>query len=238
MKRSPDPPPTEAARFPHERPILLAVVFGVLVWSGVEPYHRWAWAAEVVWVAVGLPLVIATRRRFPLTPLLERLLALHAVFLAVGGHYTYTRTPPGEWLQEWLDLSRNPYDRIGHFLQGFVPAILAREVLLRRSPLGRGTWLAFLVVCVCLAFSAFFELLEWWAAVFTGAGREGALAEQGDPWDTQWDMFSCLLGAVASLVLLSRRHDRELATTTRRSDRSESHDCRTSSEPPSASRLS
>ena len=199
------------ARLPHERVLLLAVVVGFLVWSGIRPHHWGAWAAEVFWVLAGVPLLIATHRRFPLTPLLERLLALHAVFLVIGGHYTYTLTPPGEWLQEWLNLARNPYDRIGHFLQGFVPAILAREILLRRRVLPRGRWLGFLVVCVCLAFSAFFELLEWWAAVFSGAGREGALAEQGDEWDTQWDMFSCLLGTVASLLLLSRRHDRELA---------------------------
>lgn len=117
----------------------------------------------------------------------------------------------GEWMRDAFGLSRNPYDRIGHFLQGFVPAVLAREVLVRRSPLRRGGWLFFLVVCICLAFSAFFELLEWWAAVLTGAGREGALAEQGDEWDTQWDMLSCLIGALSSQALLAGRHNRELA---------------------------
>ena len=198
-------------RWRFERPILGLIVLAAFVWSGYRPHHWGAWAAEVFWVAIGLPLVVVTHKRFPLTPLVERLLTVHAVFLVVGGHYTYTLTPPGEWLQHAFDLSRNPYDRIGHLLQGFVPAILAREILLRRSPLGPGKWLAVLVVCVCLAFSAFFELLEWWAAIFTGAGREGALAEQGDVWDTQWDMLCCLIGAVASLLLLSGRHDRELA---------------------------
>lgn len=197
-------------RLPFEQPILALIVAGALLWSAWNPYHWGAWAAEVFWVVIGLPLVIATRHSFPLTPLLERLLALHAVFLVVGGHYTYTLTPPGEWLQDLFALKRNPYDRIGHLLQGFVPAILAREILLRRSPLVRGKWLSFLVICVCLAFSAFFELLEWWVAIFTGASREDALAEQGDPWDTQWDMFCCLIGAIAALVLLSPLHDQHL----------------------------
>lgn len=201
---------TNHMRLPFERLLLAAIVIVALLWSAYRPYHWGAWAAEVFWVAIGLPLVVATHRRFPLTPLLERLLTLHAVFLVIGGHYTYSLTPVGEWLQDWLALERNPYDRIGHVLQGFVPAILAREILLRQSPLVRGRWLAFLAVCVCLAFSAFFELLEWWAAIFTGAGREGALAEQGDPWDTQWDMFCCLIGATTSLLFMSRLHDRQL----------------------------
>lgn len=198
-------------QFPFERPLLALIVLAALLWSAWKPYHWGAWAAEVFWVIVGLPLVVAMQHRFPLTPLLERLLTIHAVFLVVGGHYTYSLTPAGEWVQDLFALQRNPYDRIGHLLQGFVPAILAREILLRRSPLVRGKWLSFLVICVCLAFSAFFELLEWWAAVFTGAGREGALAEQGDPWDTQWDMLCCLIGAVSSLFLLSSMHNRQLA---------------------------
>lgn len=197
-------------RLPYERPLLAGIVVATLVWSGIAPHSRAAWIAEVGWVFVGLPLVVLTGRRFPLTPLAERLLALHAVFLIVGGHYTYTLVPVGDWLRETLGLARNPYDRIGHFLQGFVPAIVAREVLLRRSPLVVGKWLFVLTTCVCLAFSAFFEMLEWWVAVFTSASREHALAEQGDEWDTQWDMFCCLFGAVTSQLMLSRRHDREL----------------------------
>jgi putative membrane protein len=203
-------------RLPYERPVLVGIVVATLAWSAVQPHHWGAWIAETFWVIAGLAIVIATHRRFPLTPLLERLLTLHAVFLAVGGHYTYTLVPAGDWLRDVLGLARNPYDRIGHFLQGFVPAILAREILLRRSALSQGGWLFFLVVCVCLAFSAFFELLEWWAALFTGAGREGALAEQGDEWDTQWDMLSCLIGAVTSQLLLSRLHDRQLTELPRK----------------------
>jgi putative membrane protein len=199
-------------RFPYERPTLLGIVLAALLWSAIRPHSWAAWAPEVAWVFVGVPVVIATHRRLPLTPLAERLLTLHAVVLIVGGHYTYSLVPLGNWLRDTFDLSRNPYDRIGHLFQGFVPAILVREILLRRSPLVRGKWLFFLTTCVCLAFSAFFEFLEWAAAVFTGAGREGALAEQGDPWDTQWDMLCCLIGALTSQTLLTRPHDRELAT--------------------------
>jgi putative membrane protein len=199
-------------RLPFERPILLGIVLAALAWSAIGPQSWGAWCAEVFWVFAGIPLLILTHRRFPLTPLAERLLTLHAVVLIVGGHYTYSLVPVGNWVRDALGLSRNPYDRLGHLFQGFVPAVLAREILLRRSPLAPGKWLFFLTTCVCLAFSAFFEFLEWGAAVFTGAGREGALAEQGDPWDTQWDMLCCLIGALASQLLLSRRHDRELAT--------------------------
>ena len=156
--------------------------------------------------------MLVTWRRFPLTTLLCVLLAVHALVLIVGGHYTYARTPVGNWLRDMLDLDRNPYDRIGHFLQGFVPAILVRELLVRRSPLRGSRWLGPLVVCACLAFSAFFEMLEWWAAVAGGEAADDFLATQGDVWDTQWDMFLALVGAILSLLLLSRLHDRQLAT--------------------------
>ncbi len=159
---------------------------------------------------MGAPLLIASYGRFPLTPLLYRLLLLHALILILGGHYTYERVPLGFWLQDLLDLSRNHYDRLGHVAQGFIPAILAREILLRLSPLQRGKWLFFLVVCVCLAFSAFYELLEWRTAAIMGEEADSFLATQGDLWDSQWDMFLALLGAVASQLLLSRLHDREL----------------------------
>jgi putative membrane protein len=131
--------------------------------------------------------------------------------LIVGGHYTYARTPLGYWLQDMFGLSRNPYDRLGHFMQGFVPAILVREILVRRSPLRSSRWLAPLVVCVCLAFSAFFEMIEWWSSLAAGAAADDFLATQGDKWDTQWDMFLALTGAVLSLLLLSRAHDRALS---------------------------
>jgi putative membrane protein len=161
-------------------------------------------------VLIGLPLVLATRRRFPLTPLLYLLLAVHAVILMVGGKYTYAEVPAGFWVRDWLGLARNHYDRLGHFAQGFVPAILAREILWRRSPLRRSRWLGFVVVSVCLAFSAFYELIEWWTAAATGEAAEAFLGTRGDPWDTQWDMFLALLGALSSLALLSRTHDRQL----------------------------
>lgn len=191
--------------------ILSGAVVAGFVLSGLHPTDRLTWALEVAPVAIGLPLVLATRRRFPLTSLLWVLLAIHAGILMLGGRYTYAQVPLGFWIRDVLDLARNPYDRLGHLAQGFVPAILTREILLRRSPLRPGRWLAFLSVCVCLAFSAFYELLEWWAALVSGAAAEAFLGTQGDPWDTQWDMFLALCGATASLLLLSRFHDRQLS---------------------------
>jgi putative membrane protein len=191
----------------YEPRVLLGLTVAGLVASGIAPHSRLAWLFDVPWVIAGVVVLPATRRRFPLTPLLYRLLFLHAVFLIVGGHYTYERVPLGEWAREAFGLRRNPYDRLGHFLQGFVPAILAREILLRRSPLGPGKWLFFLVTCVCLAFSAFFELMEWWLTLISGQDVQGM---QGDPWDAQWDMFMALVGAVTAQALLGRRHDREL----------------------------
>jgi putative membrane protein len=161
-------------------------------------------------VLVGAPLLAATRRRFRLTPLAYRLLFLHAGVLMLGGHYTYARVPLGERLRRAFGLRRNPYDRIGHFAQGFVPAIVAREVLLR-SPLRPGRWLFFLDTCVCLSISAAYELLEWAVAAATGEAAENFLGTQGDPWDTQWDMATALLGAVSAQLLLVRAHDRQIA---------------------------
>jgi putative membrane protein len=159
----------------------------------------------------GLPVLLLLWRRFPLTGLLCCLLTVHALVLAAGGHYMYAQVPLGEWIQHALGLSRNPYDRIGHLTQGFVPAVLVRELLVRTSPLRGSRWLAPLTVCACLAFSAFFELLEWWAALIGGKAADAFLATQGNVWDTQWDMFCALIGAVLSLLLLSRVHDRQLA---------------------------
>src|SRR5688572_23417642 len=192
--------------------LLLGVVLAVLAWSGIRPHDRFTWLLEVAPVLIGLPIVIATHRRFPLTPLLYLLLAVHAVILVVGGKYPYAEVPAGFWVQELLGLERNHYDRLGHFAQGFVPAILAREILTRRSPLRGSRWLGFVVVSICLAFSAFYELIEWWTAAATGEAAEAFLGTQGDPWDTQWDMFLALLGAISALVLLRRGHDRELAS--------------------------
>lgn len=194
-----------------ERTLLAGAVFLALGLSGISPYDRLTWLLEVSWVIIGLPLTIGMRRRFPLTRLLYWALAIHAFVLIVGGYYTYERVPLGDWCKEAFHLGRNHYDRLGHFLQGFVPAILAREWLLRRSPLRPG-WLLFgLVVCVCLAFSAFFEMIEWQAAVALGSGADAYLATQGDPWDTQWDMFLAMCGAAISQLLLARLHDAQLA---------------------------
>jgi putative membrane protein len=195
-------------------PALLALVIVALLVTGIRPYDRLTWLLETVWVIVGIPAVLLTWRRFPLTTLLCCLLAVHALILIYGGLHTYARTPLGDWLRDVLGLSRNPYDRIGHFAQGFVPAILVREILSRRSPLRGSRWLPVLVVCACLAFSAVFEMIEWWSAVIGGSAADDFLATQGDVWDTQWDMFLALVGAITSLALLSRWHDRQLAALT------------------------
>ena len=204
---APSPLPTRSL----EPGILLAATFVALVISGIRPYDRTTWWLEIAPVLIAAPILVFTARRFPLTPLVYRLLFVHALILMVGGHYTYARVPLGDWLRDALALARNPYDRIGHLAQGFVPAIVAREILLRRSPLTRGKWLFFLVTCVCLAVSATYELVEWWSAVIGGSAATDFLGTQGDVWDTQWDMFMALIGAVCAQLLLSRAHDRELA---------------------------
>ena len=193
-----------------ERWLLVAITLVALVMSGVIAGDRLTWFLETIWAMLGLALIAWYWGRFPLTRLLCWLLALHALVLIHGGTYTYALTPGGFWLQELLGTARNPWDRLGHLMQGFVPAILAREIFLRRSPLRRGGWLIYLVLAACLSFSAFFELIEWWAALLYGADADAFLATQGDQWDTQWDMFLCLCGAIASLLVLSRWHDRQL----------------------------
>ena len=200
-----------SARAPREPAVLGLLWLAALGVSAVGPADSLTWFMEVLPVMIALPLMAATHRGFPLTPLLYRLAFIHGLVLILGGHYTYAQVPPGFWLQELFDLARNPYDRIGHFFQGFVPAILAREILLRIGVLARGRMLIFIVVCICLAFSAFYELIEWAAAMILGQGADDFLGTQGDPWDTQWDMFMALMGAVLALALLARRHDRELA---------------------------
>jgi len=185
----------------------VALALAVSFWIARD---RLTWLLETVWVIAALLLLAWRWRRFPLTRLLCWLLALHALVLIHGGAYTYAQTPGGFWLQELLGTARNPWDRLGHWMQGFVPAILARELLLRLTPLRRGGWLAYLVLAACLSFSAFFELIEWWSALAFGADADAFLATQGDVWDTQWDMFLCLCGAAASLLLFSRLHDRQL----------------------------
>jgi len=196
-----------------ERVLLVGMTVMALAVSLWIASDRLTWALESVWAMAGLALVAWRWAHFPLTRLLCWLLALHALVLIHGAAYTYALTPGGFWLQEMLGTARNPWDRLGHLMQGFVPAILARELLLRRTPLRRGGWLVYLVLAACLSFSAFFELIEWWAALAFGADAEAFLATQGDAWDTQWDMFLCLCGAAGSLLLLSRWHDRQLGTS-------------------------
>lgn len=188
-----------------------AILALLLAWTGVHAYDRATWAMEVAPVVIVLPVLWATRRRFALTPLLYTLVMLHAVVLILGGLYTYAQVPLGFEIARWFGWERNPYDKIGHFMQGFVPALAAREILLRGAWVRGRRMLAFLVVCVVLAVSASYELLEWGAALALGQGADEFLGTQGDPFDTQSDMFMALLGAVAALGLLARWHDRQLA---------------------------
>lgn len=190
--------------------VLLAATIVALIASGWQPYDRPTWLLEVAPVLVAAPLLVATRRRYPLTTLLYALIFLHALVLIAGGTYTYARVPAGFWVQEAFALARNPYDKLGHFMQGFVPAIVAREILVRGEFVRGRRMLAFLCMCVALAVSAFYELIEWWAALALGQGADEFLGTQGDPWDTQSDVFLALIGAAVALALLSRAHDRAL----------------------------
>jgi putative membrane protein len=194
----------------------VAALLAALAVSGWQPYDRLTWLMEVAPVLIVLPLLWATRRRHPLTTLLYAPIFIHALILILGGAYTYARVPLGFWMQELMDLSRNPYDKIGHFAQGFIPAIAAREILLRGRFVRSRRMLAFLVLCVVLAISASYELIEWAAALALGQGADEFLGTQGDPWDTQSDMFLALIGGGAALALLSRLHDRQLDGLPRR----------------------
>jgi len=207
---------TTASPTPLWQTGLALVVLAALVASGVAPFDRITWLMEVAPVIVALPLLILTRHRYPLTRLLYVLIVAHALVLIAGGAWSYARVPLGFWLQDVFGLSRNPYDKIGHFMQGFVPALLAREILLRGAFVTGRRMLAFVSICVALAFSAFYELIEWWAALALGQGADEFLGTQGDPWDTQSDMFMALIGASLSMTLLARRHDRQLAAETDR----------------------
>lgn len=196
------------------RAILIASALAVtaaLVASGIAPYDRATWLLEVAPVLIGAPILVATWRRFPLTTLLYGLIALHALVLIYGGAYTYARVPLGFWLQDAFDLGRNPYDKVGHFMQGFVPALIAREILLRGGYVSGRGMAAFLSLCVAMAISAFYELIEWWTALALGQGAYEFLGTQGDIWDTQADMAWAMVGAGAALALLGRSHDRAMA---------------------------
>ena len=190
--------------------VLLGATLIALALSGWRPYDRLTWLLEVGPVLIVIPILVATRDRYPLTTLLYLLVFAHALVLVLGGAYTYARVPLGHWVQEAWGLSRNPYDKLGHFMQGFVPAIAAREILLRGGYVRGPRMLAFICACIALAISAFYELIEWWSALALGQGADEFLGTQGDPWDTQSDMLMALIGAVAALVLLSRLHDRQL----------------------------
>jgi len=190
---------------------LLMATLAVLVWSFAGAHDRFTWILEVAPFLIALPILAVSARRFPLTPLAYTLIAAHATILMVGGHYTYAEVPFGYWMKRAFGFTRNHYDRIGHFAQGFVPAIIARELLIRHEVIRRRSWQPFLIVCFCLALSAFYELIEWWTAEASGSAAEAFLGTQGDPWDTQWDMFTALVGSITALTLLSSVHDRQLA---------------------------
>ncbi|HEX3235164.1 MAG TPA: DUF2238 domain-containing protein [Gemmatimonadales bacterium] len=191
--------------------VLLGSMLALLVWSGIHPHDRFTWWLEVAPIFLGVPALILLYPRLRLTPLVYTLIWIHCLILMLGGHYTYAQVPLGFWMESWFGFTRNHYDRIGHLAQGFIPAMLAREIFIRRSPLGRSRWLPFMVICFCLAFSAFYELVEFWTALAEGSAATDFLGTQGDPWDTQWDMMLALIGAIVSLLLLSRVQDRQLA---------------------------
>ncbi|TKB48665.1 DUF2238 domain-containing protein [Ferrimonas sediminicola] len=182
----------------------------VLFWSAIDPKDGFTWFLEVLPALLGALILLATLKRWPLTPLAYQLVLLHSVILMVGGHYTYAEVPLFDTLAEWFDWQRNNYDKVGHLAQGFIPAILAREVFLRNRVVRPGGWTFFLSLCFCLAFSAFYELIEWWVAIGTGEGAEAFLGTQGYVWDTQSDMMWAMIGAILSQLLLGRRHDRQL----------------------------
>jgi putative membrane protein len=190
--------------------ILLAAFFAVLIWSVIRPHDLFTWFLETFPALIGIVIIVALRKRFPLTPLLLTLLTLHAIILMVGGHYTYAEVPLGFWVRDLLHTTRNDYDRLGHFAQGFVPALVAREVLIRRNVVrGRG-WLYFIVVSICLAISAMYELLEWRVGVTTGSKGDAFLGTQGDIWDTQEDMATALVGAMLAPLIFGRLQDRQI----------------------------
>ncbi len=189
----------------------LLIFIGVLVWSGIEPHDHFTWFLEVLPAIIGLLLLLLTRRCFPLTPLLYWLILGHAVILMVGGHYTYARVPLFDWLQPNMGWERNNYDKLGHLAQGFVPAIIARELLLRFQVINGRYWRTFLIVCICLALSAFYELIEWRVALLSEEAADSFLGTQGYIWDTQSDMAWALAGALLALALLGRWHNRQLA---------------------------
>lgn len=189
----------------------VGVFLAVLVWSAIEPYDRLTWWMEVSPALAGFAVIAMTRRRFPLTELVYILILIHAIILMVGGHYTYAEVPIGDWLRDFNGGDRNNYDKLGHLAQGFIPALIAREILIRNEVVTRRGWLSFLVLCIVLAISAFYELIEWWAALISQEAADSFLGTQGYVWDTQSDMMWALCGAILSLLLLSRLQDRQIS---------------------------
>lgn len=189
---------------------LLAIVLGVLTWSGIRPHDRFTWFLEVAPALLYMLFLFATYKRFPLSNLLYVLIAIHSIILMIGGHYTYAEVPLFNWLRDTFDLSRNHYDRVGHFAQGFIPALIAREILLRTSPLQRGKWLFSIIICICLAISAAYELIEFGMSVATGTAADAFLGSQCDVWDSQKDMLMCLIGGTTALITMSGFHDHSL----------------------------
>lgn len=201
--------------FIEQRKTLLLLMWlgwsSALVISAIHPFDQLTWIMEVMPAIIGVVIIVYTWRTFPLTTLLYGLILFHSLILMLGGHYTYARVPMGDWWKEWFGFTRNNYDRFGHLAQGFIPAIITREILMRASPLKPGGWLNFLTVTVCMAISVVYEFIEWWAALLMGKGADEFLATQGDIWDTQWDMFFCMVGAISAIILLSTYHNRAVA---------------------------
>lgn len=189
----------------------LTLFFSALLWSGINPKDYLTWILEIAPALIGFVVMAATRRRFPLTRLTYSLILIHSIILMIGGHYTYAEEPVFNWLKDILDLERNNYDKLGHFAQGFVPAIIAREVIIRNKVVNGRYWLNFFVICICLAISAFYELIEWCAALLSAEATEAFLGTQGYVWDTQSDMAYALLGAILALLTLNRSHDRQIS---------------------------
>jgi len=192
--------------------IWVSVFMSVLIWSAIEPADRLTWWMEVIPAMLGFVILLMTRQRFPLTGLVYSLILIHAVILMVGGHFTYAEVPAGDWLRDLTGGDRNNYDKLGHFAQGFIPVMIAREIMIRNQVVAVRGWLTFLLLCVVLAISAFYELIEWWAALLSAEAADAFLGTQGYVWDTQSDMLWALSGGIFALLTLSRWHDKQIAT--------------------------
>jgi putative membrane protein len=190
--------------------ILIATLSIVFLWSAIAPLERLTWWLEIFPILIALPILFLSYKNLQFTRLAYCLMVVHSIILLIGGHYTYAEVPLFNWLKDTLELTRNYYDRVGHLVQGFVPAIITREILLKKSPLVSGRWLFFMVCCICLSISVMYEFIEWWTAVIEGGAADAFLGTQGDVWDTQWDMFCALIGSIAAQLLLAKMHDKQM----------------------------